>query len=271
MNDVRIDTVTTETGPLQVLQFGRGPGDLVILPGLSVQSVLGAAQAIAQAYRPLTDAFTVTLLERQRDLPPSYPVVAMARDAAQALEALGLQKACVFGASMGGMMALELAIRRPELVGRLALGSTCAQVTSPTNRCLAHWASLADAGDARGLYLAFGEAVYPPSVFSSLRQQLLEAAATVTPAELIRFSVLVRGVLGFDVLDDLHRVTCPVLLLHNTDDALMDPLAPEKIRSHLPAGADFQLHRYTGYGHAAYDLAPDYKQRLLTFFTAADS
>lgn len=33
-------------------------------------------------------------------------------------------------------------------------------------------------------------------------------------------------------------------------------------------GPDLELHMYDGYGHAAYVFAPDYKERLLRFFTA---
>ena len=31
--------------------------------------------------------------------------------------------------------------------------------------------------------------------------------------------------------------------------------------------ADFRLYLYTGFGHAAFDTAPDYRERLVRFFT----
>ena len=31
---------------------------------------------------------------------------------------------------------------------------------------------------------------------------------------------------------------------------------------------DFHLHMYDGYGHACFDTAPDYKERLMKFFLA---
>lgn len=56
-------------------------------------------------------------------LPPGEPVdlAVMARDAARLLEHLGIAKADVLGWSMGGGVALELALARPERVAALAL------------------------------------------------------------------------------------------------------------------------------------------------------
>ncbi|SNR89388.1 Pimeloyl-ACP methyl ester carboxylesterase [Humidesulfovibrio mexicanus] len=56
-------------------------------------------------------------------LPPGAPVdlPTMARDAARLLEHLGIAKADVLGWSMGGGVALELALARPERVAALAL------------------------------------------------------------------------------------------------------------------------------------------------------
>lgn len=50
----------------------------------------------------------------------------LAEDAAAVLEAAGLESAHVFGISMGGMVALELALRHEARVRSLILGATCA-------------------------------------------------------------------------------------------------------------------------------------------------
>ncbi|MBS2025027.1 MAG: alpha/beta hydrolase [Deltaproteobacteria bacterium] len=51
---------------------------------------------------------------------------ALADDAAAVLDAMSLRTAHVFGISMGGMIAQELAIRHPHRIRRLALGCTFA-------------------------------------------------------------------------------------------------------------------------------------------------
>jgi pimeloyl-ACP methyl ester carboxylesterase len=59
------------------------------------------------------------------DVPPGpYRMRLMAQDAAAVLDAAGVSAAHVIGASMGGMIAQELALRHPSRVLSLVLGCT---------------------------------------------------------------------------------------------------------------------------------------------------
>ena len=260
---IPIETITTEAFTMDYFRFGRGKTPLVILPGLSVDSVMRYAQSIANAYQLLADAFTVFVFDRRKDLPAGYAVRYMGRDTAAALAALNLRRACVFGASQGGMIAMTLALEHPELVQRLALGSTSAKVEDAQFRTIERWIAQAKAGDAAALYRAFGEALYPAAFYARLRPLLEETAKAVTDADLRRFAVLAEAARGFNVLGELPRLACPVLVLGADDDRVLSGAASREIARAVPRS---QLHMYDGYGHAAYDLAPDYKERLLRFF-----
>ena len=261
-----IETVRTGTFSMDYFRFGRGEKTLVILPGLSVQSVMGAADAIAAAYEPIADAFTVYVFDRRSDLPPSYTVWDMGRDTARAFQALELRDVCLFGASQGGMIALVIAIEYPELVGKLALGSSSAHVRREQYRVIEEWVRLAKAGDREGLYLSFGREIYPPAVFAQYREALLAAAAWVTDEDLARFITLAEGTKGFDAVGELDRIRCPVLAIGAFEDSVLDSDATMEIAEKLDERVDLRLYMYTGFGHAAFDTAPDYKERLLRFF-----
>lgn len=262
-----VQTFQTDTFTMDCCKFGKGAIPLVILPGLSVQRVMGSAEAIAEAYQPLTDDFTVYVFERRNELLDDYPVKRMAEDTAEVLRALSLGPVCLFGASQGGMIAMEIAANHPELVRRLILGSTTACVEQEERQQFESWIQLAKAGDAVGLYLAFGEAVYPPAVFESARDQLRDAARTVTEEDLTRFVILTQGMLTFDATGDLDRITCPVLVLGARDDQVLGGGASPRIAERFSGRSDCELVMYDGYGHAAYDLAPDYKEHMLRFLT----
>ncbi len=264
---IKIETVQTDTFAMDYFCFGKGERTLVILPGLSVQSVMGVADAVAAAYQNVAETFTIYLFDRRKDLPPAYSVHDMARDTAAAFKALGLKDVCLFGASQGGMIAMVLAIEYPELVGRMVLGSTSSHVKEPQFKVIEGWIDLAKRGDKEGLYLDFGKEIYPPAVFEAYREALIAAAATVTDADLERFIILAEGMRDFNVTDELPGIRCPVLAIGVFEDQVLDSDATMEIAEKLDFRADFRLYLYTGFGHAAFDTAPDYRERLVRFYT----
>lgn len=195
MADIHTGTVKTDEFSMDYLKFGRGERTLVILPGLSVQRVMLSANAVANAYKQLTEDFTVYLFERRNELPGIYSVYDMARDTIKAIEALGLERFSLLGASQGGMIAMVIASEKPMLVEKMILASTSAAVTDRQYEALFDgWIRLAEAGDKQGLYLAFGESIYPDEIFEQSKKLIIQAAKTVTDKDLERFIILARGI-----------------------------------------------------------------------------
>lgn len=264
---INIETVTTETCTMDYFRFGNGEKTLVVLPGLSIKSVMGSADAIASAYQSLGNAFTVYVFDRRKDMPATYSVRDMAHDTATVFKALGLKDVCIFGASQGGMIALVIAIEHPELVGKIALGSSSAHVNDDQFKVIRGWIDLAKRKDTVGLYLEFGKEIYPPEVFELYKDALVSAAATVTDEDLKRFIITAEGTRDFNVVDELPLIKCPVLALGVFEDSVLDSDATMEIAENLDYRMDFSLYMYIGFGHAAFDTAPDYHERLLKFFT----
>ena len=263
---IPIQNITTGEFSMDFFRFGEGEKTFVILPGISVKSVMGSADAVAKQYEVMNKEFTSYVFDRRKELPETYSVRDMARDTAAAMSALGLRDVYLFGASQGGMMAMVIAAEFPELVHALVLGSTSAEVTDEQFGELEKWLDMARRKDGEALYLAFGRALYPEKVYEQFKEFFAMTGRSVTDAEFERFVKMAEGTKGFDASGDLEKIGCPVLVLGASDDEVLGADASLAIAEKLKDRADCECYMYEGYGHAAFDTAPDYRDRILAFF-----
>jgi pimeloyl-ACP methyl ester carboxylesterase len=163
---------------LKVIEAGQGD-PVVLLHGL-----LGAGQNFGAVQKALAaEGRRVLALDlRNHGASPhaasmSYPE--MAADVAETLEALGVGPAAVIGHSMGGKVAMALALARPDCVARLMVADI-APVTYPTplfNRYVAAMRAipLRPGLARRDADAALVEAVPNPALRGFLLQNLLFA------------------------------------------------------------------------------------------------
>ncbi|MCR5235663.1 MAG: alpha/beta hydrolase [Lachnospiraceae bacterium] len=263
---IQIETVKTDTFEMDFFRFGKGDRTLVIIPGLSVKSVMESADQIAAIHSNVIDDFTIYVIDRRRDLPSEYSVDEMAADTAEAILKLGLKDIFIFGASQGGMIALEIAIDHPELVKKIAVGSTSANLKSQESEAVDEWIKLAKEKKAKELYLAFGKRLYPPKIFDQFKDVLISTAETVTDDDMERFVIFAEGMRDFDITDKLQQIQCPALVTGSFEDEVLDSDMTMEIAEKLDIRKDFELYMYNGFGHASFDIAPDYLNRLYSFF-----
>jgi pimeloyl-ACP methyl ester carboxylesterase len=112
-------------GDINIYHETRGRGEpLLLIMGLGGGASLWWRQVdfLSPEYRVISyDSRGVGRTDRP-DTP--YSMDMMVADAAGLLETLGIARAHVYGVSMGGMVAQELALRHPKLVSSLVLGAT---------------------------------------------------------------------------------------------------------------------------------------------------
>ena len=257
-----IKSVQIPGGEMRYLEFGRGERRLVILPGLSLRSVLLSAPAIASGYALFREDYTVTLFDRRTVVEDGYRIDDMVGDTAEAMCALGIGAADMIGVSQGGMIAMLLAARKPELVHKLVLCSTAADVNPCLRERLDQWRDLADAGDVRALNRALYQAIFSPAYYEKYRDafRLLEGEGSAE--EMAQFRILVRSFEGFDAKPELGMIRCPVYVIGAADDGVLTADASREIADRC---SNAELYIYEGYGHAVYDEAPDYRTRMLEF------
>lgn len=156
-------TIQRDGTSIDCLSFGSGTRPLVMLPGLSLQRVRGAALSLRLMYREFTRTHRVYVIDKKDTVPDGYTIRDIAGDTAHVMEELGLSGACL----------------------------TC------------------------------------------------------------------------DSYPELHKISCPALVLGGGEDRVLTGGASRELAKALGCG----LHMYEGLGHAAYDEAGDFNQRILRFFT----
>ena len=259
---IPIETVRTGTFTMDYFRFGRGSRTLVILPGLSVQSVMPAADAVAEAYRALEDEFTIYLFDRRANLPPVYTVHDMARDTAAAFRALGLERVCLFGASQGGMIAQWMAIDHPDKVKRLILTVTLARPNDTVRRVIGNWTQQAERGDYRGIMLDTARLSYSEKRQKTALLEYRLMGNLGRPKSFDRFLTQAESCVTHDAYDCLERISCPTLVIGGTDDQIVTGQASEEIAAKITGS---ELYMYEGLGHGLYEEAPDFLDRVAEF------
>jgi pimeloyl-ACP methyl ester carboxylesterase len=115
------------SGELRIAYELRGPM-LTTRPTLLLIQGLGFdASGWGTAIRRLRQRFRLVLVDNRgtgRSAPGSVSLPAMVDDARAVLDDIGIGAAHVLGASLGGMIAQELAVRHPERVDKLVLACT---------------------------------------------------------------------------------------------------------------------------------------------------
>ena len=256
-------TISTPSAQCECAIFGSGKRPLVILPGIFTKSLMPFAQGVADRYQKFLDGYKVYLLDRPLNPSADCDAVFLAKAAAEALDTLGVKGACVVGISAGGIAAQALAASRPDLVAKLFLGSTSAN-TKDAAAIIEGWARLAEEEKLSELNQAFAEAVYTPSFYEQYKDAIMASLDGATSADLKRFATLARALLGFDASDILPKIKCPILAVGaGLDKIFGTDAAPQIARL---AGTFASSYIYPNYGHAVYDEAPDYVERIYEFF-----
>ena len=186
----------------------------------------------------------------------------LAGDAVRLLDALGIDSAHVYGLSMGGMVAQEVAIRFPDRVRGLVLGCT----THGGPRAVLPSPRVAAALTARGAPAELRAQLVGRALFSEDFRRREPALVRRYLGLLNAHRTSARGAVSHlaastyhDTRARLDRISAPTLVLHGDRDVLTPPANARLLAGAIP---DATLALVRGAGHAYLLEQPDESHRL---------
>ncbi len=236
---------------LHVERHGSGE-PLLLITGFTISSEVFTPVLPRYAERFTCLAFDNRGAGRSRSRPGLTSMAQLAADAAGVLDHFGIDSAHVYGLSMGGMIAQELALRFPERVRGLVLGGTTPGGPLATLPTVAELSALG--GAMMGGGVGRGRPWLAGALFSDefrrehperVRELLVFFARHRAPAHGIASHWWAS--VYHDTVSRLGRIQAPTLVLHGGKDA-MAPIANARLLAERIPRAELVV--IPGAGHA---------------------
>lgn len=177
-----------------------------------------------------------------------WTMATLAADAAGLIEHLGWDDAHVVGVSMGGMIAQELALTRPERVRSLTLIATHAGGRRPRRPTLPGLAAVLHANVLGGGYDAMARALYPAHYIARADREALRAQLGRGFPPLPRRNALAQlaAVARHRAATRLDAVAAPTLVVQAGRDRLIHPRESDRLFRLIPGA---RIERFPDAGH----------------------
>jgi pimeloyl-ACP methyl ester carboxylesterase len=228
---------------------GAGPPVLLVMGlGMNATGWWRTIPVLARRFTVLS--FDNRGVGRSGRPPGPYSMAQMADDAVAVLDAAGVEAAHVYGVSLGGMIAQEIALRRPERVLGLVLAATTPggeHSVPPDAETLAFF-------HRRGQMPA-EEAVWASVPYNYAARTRRDGGQRIAEdvAQRLRFPIepepyvaQLAAALSHDAYERLGAISQPTLVVHGAHDRMVHPDNARLLAGRIPA-AQLQLWEQTGH------------------------
>ncbi len=215
---------------------GRG-APLLLIMGLGWPSQMWyrSRPVLREKYR--TIAVDNRGVGRSEAPPGPYSITQMAADAAAVLNAARVNTAHIFGVSMGGMIAQEIALQYPKKVRSLILGCTAAggpQVVRPEPEALQVLATRGQ--DPEQFAKAISPFIYDSGTPAERIERIEEDTAVrrkwYPPAD--AYFAQLQAIMTWEAYSRLGLIAAPTLVIHGENDRLVPPENAKLIAARVP-------------------------------------
>ena len=229
--------MNAKTGP-QFRWLERGDGEAVVL----LHGLMGEMDH----WEPSLEALSETCRAIAPSLPIFDPALSetsvpeLARHIARLLDAIDIPHAVVGGNSLGGHVAVELALRRPDRVSGLILTGSSGLFERGFTRNVPHTPT------AEYVREKMQEIFYDPTLVTPEWVQAVARLVT-TRSTALRVLQFARAARRHNVEAELSRISVPTLLVWGKEDRITPADVAERFHALIP---DSELVYLTNCGHA---------------------
>ena len=228
---------------------GHGPPVLLVAgQGMTLDGWWATIPVLARSFRVI--AFDNRDTGRSSRMAMPYGVAQMAEDAVTVLDAAQEERAHVYGISLGGMIAQELALHHPDRVNALVLGATSpggfgAVLPEPLSMTFFARAGMMGAEEAEwaAVPYTYAEAtrwLHADRIAENIRRRLS------TPPNTITYLHQAAAVATHSTLERLDHIAAPTLVMHGEQDLVMPPENARLLAERIP-GAQLRLQPQAGH------------------------
>ncbi|MEM8537048.1 MAG: 3-oxoadipate enol-lactonase [Pseudomonadota bacterium] len=257
-----VEVVARDGTRLRVHDTGPANGPAVVLSGS-----LGTGMALwVPLLSFLPSGLRVVIYDMRghggSDVPPApYSMDTLVNDAADICNELAIRDALFVGLSVGGMVAIGLALQRPDLVRALVLSNTATKLGT-----VQQWQQRIDTVRQGGLSSVSDEIMhrwFGKDFYGSPSMPLWLDMLMRTPVE--GYIGVCNAIAGTNLYEDASKLRIPVLGLAGDQDGATPPDLVRETVDLIP-GSQFQILR--GVGHLPCVEAPEAYGLALTEFMA---
>jgi 3-oxoadipate enol-lactonase len=256
-----VSLLTTENASIEYDVRGAGQS-LVLINGLGF-----GRWGFFKQVPILSRQFATITFDARAERDPEDLIVALAGDVVDLLDHLGVNRAHVLGTSLGGFVAQELALSRPDLVARLVLVSTGHGGRGAERMSLGAMGKMFGFGALgpkkaarRGLKAATSERYRAenPQEFD----RIVEKRVADSPS-LASYYGQAKAGWHFDTSGQVGRISSPTLVVHGAEDRYVPPANARALAQAIP---NAKLRVFEGAGHLVFiERAADLNREVVTF------
>jgi 3-oxoadipate enol-lactonase len=246
---------------------GTGPPALLINgQAMTLATWWRTVPVLAESFRVLT--FDQRDMGRSGHSPWPYSVSQMATDAVAVLDAADVERAHVYGISLGGMVAQEVALMYPDRVEALVLGATTAGgpgtiLARPEPLGFFVRAGAMGSEEAEWAAVPYNYAeetrrLHGDRIAEDIARRVLDTT------DALGYIHQVAAAAGHNTVGRLHEIAAPTLVVHGEDDVVIPPSNGRLLAQAIP-GAELKV--WPDAGHLFMTDEPRADQHIAGFLT----